>query len=138
MRLLLTALLALATTAQADRSQAEECLRNRIWEGYEQGWAVRTATSAKLGEGERRVYVVTLQADAQYRLLACADAGATDVDLVVHDVDGNVVAQDEDEGRQPTLDFKPKSTGTYYVAVYASAVAQPGVGADVGMAVTYK
>ncbi|MCB9746073.1 MAG: PPC domain-containing protein [Alphaproteobacteria bacterium] len=138
MRLMLIALIALASVASADRSEAEECLRNRIWEGYEQGWAVRTATSTKLGVGEYRVYSVTLQAGAAYRLLACADAGATDVDIVLHDVDGNVLAQDDSTDRQPTVDYTPRSTGTYYVAVHAAAVAQEGAKAGVGMAVTYK
>ena len=34
--------------ALADEEEADTCLRTKIWSGYNEGWAVRTATSASL------------------------------------------------------------------------------------------
>ena len=46
----LTALLAASPVALADEAEAESCLRTKIWDGYNEGWAVRTATSATLAK----------------------------------------------------------------------------------------
>ncbi|MCB9766407.1 MAG: PPC domain-containing protein [Alphaproteobacteria bacterium] len=139
--LLLGALLlggALVRPAQADEAEAESCLRNKIWEGYKEGWSVRTATAATLGQGEYRVYVVTLQADTEYRILSCADGTAVNVDLVIHDADGNVLASEDATDRQPIVEYKPIATDTYYVAVHARSLKDPNGRAGVGMAVTFR
>ncbi|HJN73782.1 MAG TPA: hypothetical protein QGF58_07620 [Myxococcota bacterium] len=126
-------------TAMADEADAESCLRTKIWDGYEAGWAVRTATSATLAQGEYRIYLVTLYAGNEYKILACADGAAKNVDLVLHDADGNVVQQDETSDRQPALTFKPQTTDTFFVAVHATELAEgKGEKSGVGMAVTYR
>ncbi|MFT5679670.1 MAG: hypothetical protein ACI8RZ_000574, partial [Myxococcota bacterium] len=61
-------LLAGISTAEADEKQADSCLRTKIWDGYSEGWAVRTATTASLGQGDHRVYLVTLYAGNEYKL----------------------------------------------------------------------
>ena len=127
-----------AGVAIADESEADSCLRQKIWDGYNDGWAVRTATSATLKQGEYRIYLVTLYAGNEYKVLSCADAQAKNVDLVLHDSDGNVVVQDEGEGREPTLSYKPTTTDTYYVAVHATSLTETTAKSGVGMAVTYK
>lgn len=128
-----------APAAQADEAEAESCLRTKIWDGYEAGWAVRTATSATLAQGEYRIYLVTLYAGNDYQILACADAAGKNVDLVLHDADGNVVQQDETSDRQPALTYTPATTDTYFVAVHATELADgKGEKSGVGMAVTYK
>ena len=70
MRILRTLLPALALSvsppALADQKEADTCLRTKIWSGYDDGWAVRTATSADLGEGKHRIYLVTLYAGHEY------------------------------------------------------------------------
>ena len=88
----LLALLSLGQTAQADEKEADTCLRTKIWSGYNEGWAVRTATSASLEGGEHRIYLVTLYAGNEYKLQVCADSNVLDVDLVLHDADGNEIA----------------------------------------------
>ena len=127
-----------AGVAIADESEADSCLRQKIWDGYNDGWAVRTATSATLKQGEYRIYLVTLYAGNEYKVLSCADGQAKNVDLVLHDSDGNVVVQDEGEGREPTLSYKPTTTDTYYVAVHATSPTETTAKSGVGMAVTYK
>ncbi len=124
--------------ATAGEREAESCLRARIWDGYNEDWAVRTATATTLAKEEYRIYLVTLYAGNEYKVLACADDKATNIDLVLHDADGNVLKQDASENRQPDLLFKPEATSTYFVVVHASALAKEGGKTGVGMAVTYR
>ena len=49
LRLLLAGLLLWALPSLANEKEAETCIRTRIWDGYAEGWAVRTATRATLG-----------------------------------------------------------------------------------------
>lgn len=128
----------LAVPSLANEREAETCIRTRIWDGYAQGWAVRTATRATLGEGEYRVYVLNLFAGTEYRFQACGDKSAADLDLVLHDSTGAEVARDRDDGREPELSYKPTKTDAYYVAVYAAKVDKPGARAGVAMAATYR
>lgn len=124
-----------------DRSrekEADTCIRTKIWSGYDQGWAVRNATSAKLGGGEHRVYVITLEAGLEYKLLACGDKGIGDLDLVLHDVNGKEVARDSSNDREPSVSYTSATTQSYYLAVYAARM-NPGVTTGgVATAVTYK
>ena len=135
--LLALTLLAGIGTAEADEKQADSCLRTKIWDGYSDGWAVRTATTASLAKGEHRVYLVTLYAGNEYRLQVCGDDSATDIDLVIHDAEGVELARDQTDDREPIVTYKPANTETYYVVMYAGEVAE-GQKAGVAMAVTYK
>tara|TARA_B100000575_G_scaffold249341_2_gene215670 strand:+ start:246 stop:668 length:423 start_codon:yes stop_codon:yes gene_type:complete len=124
--------------ATADEEEADTCLRTKIWEGYNEGWAVRTATSATLEEGGHRIYVVTMYAGNEYRLQVCGDANANNLDIVLHDANGTELMRDESADREPLVNFKPSSTDTYYIAVYAGSLAKGQDKAGVAMAVTYK
>jgi len=139
MRILpLMALLFVSGLAVADEEEADTCLRTKIWEGYNDGWAVRTATSATLAEGDHRIYLVTMYAGNEYRLQVCGDANANDLDLVLHDANGTELMRDESDDREPLINFKPASTDTYYIAVYAGSLAKGQTKSGVAMAVTYK
>ena len=118
----LTLLLSVSGPAVADEEEADTCLRTKIWEGYNEGWAVRTATSATLAEGDHRIYLVTMYAGNEYRLQVCGDANANDLDLVLHDANGTELMRDESDDREPLINFKPSSTDTYYIAVYAGSL----------------
>ena len=124
--------------AMADEDYAETLLRQKIWDGYNEGWAVRTATTAELNQEEYRIYLVTLYAGNQYRILGVGDKDVTNLDLVLHDSDGNTVRYDETSDPQPELQFAPDSTATYFVVVHARSLKEAGGKAGVGMAVTYK
>jgi hypothetical protein len=134
----LIGLLTLGGVAIADEEEADTCLRTKIWEGYNEGWAVRTATSVMLAEGDHRIYVVTMYAGNEYRLQVCGDANANNLDIVLHDANGTELMRDESDDREPLVNFKPSSTDTYYIAVYAGALAKGQDKAGVAMAVTYK
>ena len=133
----LLALLLAGGVAAADEKEADSCLRDKIWDGYSEGWAVRTATSATLQQGDHRVYLVTLYAGNEYKLQACGDASAGDIDLILHDTEGNPVARDETNDREPVILYKPALTETYYVVMHAINVTE-GQSSGMAMAVTYR
>ena len=122
--------------AQADEKEANSCLQSKIWSGYSEGWAVRTATTTTLKEAEHRVYLVTLYAGNEYKFQVCADDSAENMDIILHDVDGNEVLRDETSDREPVLSYKPAETQTYYVAVFASNLKEAEAG--IALAVTYR
>ena len=127
-----------APLAHADEAEADTCLRTKIWAGYNDGWAVRTATTTKLGEGEHRIYLVTLYAGNEYQLQVCGDNQVTDADIVLHDANGQELARDETDDREPLVSYKPEGTDTYYVAVYAAQLNEGASDAGVALAVTYR
>jgi len=134
----LPAMAALPTAADAGEKEAKACLNTKIWDGYNDGWAVRTAVDATLEKGEHRVYLVTLYAGNEYSLQACGDGDAGDIDLVLHDKEGKEVARDKSDDREPKVSFTPPRTDTYYVALYAASLSGEADKAGVAMAVTYK
>jgi hypothetical protein len=136
--LAVAALLSLSTTAMADEKEADTCLRTKIWAGYDDGWAVRTATTTTLAATEHRIYLVTLYAGNEYEIKVCGDKSAADLDLVLHDADGKELQRDKSDDREPMLAYKPEKTATYYVAVYAAELEPSAKDAGVALAVTYK
>jgi type 1 fimbria pilin len=131
-------LLAALSPAMADEAAAESCLKTKIWEGYNSGWAVRTATNATLGQGEHRVYLVTLYAGTEYKIMVCGDNVLTNADIVLYDSLGNELMKDTQDDREPVLTYKASATDTFYIAVHATRTADPAAKAGVATAVTYK
>ena len=74
--------------AVAGEEEADACLYTKVNAGYGEGWAVRSASTATLGAGDNRIFVVTLFAGNEYRLQACGDNNVVDLDLVLHDANG--------------------------------------------------
>jgi hypothetical protein len=134
----LSVLWGVINTANADEKAAEDCLKDKIWNGYSDGWAVRTATTTSLKQEEHRVYLVTLYAGNEYKIQVCADKVANNIDLILHDLDGNEILRDEVTDREPIITYKPSETQTYYIAVYAADVQGEGASAGVALAVTYR
>lgn len=133
-------LLALLATgpASADEKEADTCLRTKIWSQYDEGYAVRTATTTRLENGAHRVYLVTLYQGNEYRLYACGDGAVSDLDLILVDSTGKEVARDKTDDREPMVTFKPASTETFYVVVHAAQLQANARAGGVAMAVTYK
>jgi hypothetical protein len=125
-------------TAMADEKEADDCLRQKIWAGYDDGWAVRTATTTSLAQDDHRVYLVTLYAGNEYKFQVCADKHSTNVDLVLHDADGKEIKREHEKDREPILTFKPTETQTFYVAVYAAEISENVEASGVALAVTYR
>lgn len=135
---MLSLLLAFVFSAAADEASAEACLKTKIWEGYNTGWAVRTATATTLGEGEHRIYLVTLYAGNEYKILACGDQDFTNADIVLYDSLGNEVLRDTKSDREPVLSYKATATDTFYIAVHATKLMVADKKAGIATAVTYK
>lgn len=132
------ALLALPLIATADEAAADDCLRAKIWAGYSEGWRLRTATRTTLGEGEHRVYVVTLYQGNEYKLMGCGDSNVANIDIVLYDSKGNKLVADTSADREPVVTYTAPSTDSYYVAVHASKLNVPGQKGGVATAVTHK
>lgn len=138
-KLMIGSLLALPLVAVAgDELAAETCLRTKVWDGYAEGWGIRTMTATSLKNGATRNYLVTLYKGNEYQIRSCGDAQVKNLDLYLYDLNGNVVKRDESADREPTLLYKPDETATYYIVVHARELADPNQDAGVAMAVTYK
>ena len=141
MKILALSLIAglLSTGAQASENDAETCLRAKVWEGYADGWGIRTLTTATLQRGATKNYLVTLYKGNEYQIRSCADTATQDLDLLLYDINGSLVMRDEnDDGREPSLTFTPEATATYYIVVHAQTLADGQSEAGAAMAVTYK
>ena len=49
--LIMASLLVSRARAQAHEKAAETCLRTKVWDGYAEGWGIRTMTSTMLDSG---------------------------------------------------------------------------------------
>lgn len=127
-----------APGALADDKDAETCIRTKIWDGYADGWAVRSATKALLRTGEYRVYVLTMYKGTEYRFQACGDKATGNVDLMLHNAKGEEIRRDKGDGREPELSFRPAATDTYYIVVFLSSQSDTSQRAGVALATTYR
>ena len=57
-----------------------------------------------------------------YKFQVVGDKNAGDIDLVLHDSDGNEIKRDQSVDREPQFTYTPTNTKTYYVAVHAAVV----------------
>jgi hypothetical protein len=81
---------------------------------------------------------VTLYAVNTYKMLACGDTDVANIDLVLYDAKGNKVLSDPSTDREPVIEYTPKSTDTFYVAVHASKLNTAGTKGGIATALTYK
>jgi hypothetical protein len=128
----------LTPPAVADEAEASSCLRTKVWDGYGDGWAIRTMTSAELTSGKTRSYLVSLYADNEYRIATCGDANIKNLDVLLYDTKGNIVQRDDTVDREPSLEFTPPATGTYYVVLYLREPVEGATKAGAAMAVVYR
>lgn len=131
-------MLLFAGLAHADPTDSESCLRTKIWQGYDEGWAVRTVANANVADAGHRVYMVTLYQGNTYKILACGDKFASNVDLVLYDKTGTAVQRDQSPDREPAISFSPTATDTFYIAVFNTTPREPGKAVDIATAVTFK
>jgi hypothetical protein len=125
------------SSAVADQRAAEDCILAKVWDGYADGYGVRSVTSAELDVGETKTYAITLYAGNEYRLRTCGDRGATDIDLALYDAHGTLLLTDRnDESRQPELSFVPKRTQAFNLVVRLADARRDTAG--VALAVSYR
>lgn len=134
----LLAALSLTSPALADESEAESCLRTKVWDGYSDGWGIRSMSSTELAAGKTKNFLVTLYKGNAYRIATCGDANVKNLDVLLYDSAGNVIARDNTTNREPVLEFTPEDTGTYYVVVYLRELEPKAPQGGAAMAVVYR
>ena len=130
--------LGITTTAIAGTDEAESCLRTKVWDGYAEGWGIRTMTSTALAAGKTRNYLVTFYKGNEYQIEVCGDKDVGNVDVLLYDTNGRVVERDSTDGREPKVSFKPPETGTYYIVLYMRDLDGDKDEAGIAMAVVYR
>ncbi|TVQ94418.1 MAG: hypothetical protein EA397_01745 [Deltaproteobacteria bacterium] len=130
--------LALTSPAHADEAKAETCLRTKVWDGYADGWAIRTMTSTTLEAGKTKSYLVTLYPGKEYFIQTCGAPGIAELDVLLYDTEGKVVQRGTSAGREPTLTLSSDKMASYYVVLHARAMAADTKSAGVALAVTYR
>ena len=132
------ALLTLPQIAAADENEAEACLRTKVWDGYADGWAIRTMTKETLKNGATESYLVTLYKGNEYQIQACGDSASNNLDLLLYDLNGKVIQKGKTKDQQPILSIKPEKTATYYVVVHARSLNAGEDKTGFSVAVTYR
>jgi len=127
-----------ASPAFADEAEAEACVRQKVWDGYSEGWSIRTLTSSTLATGSTQNYLVTLYKGNEYQVQTCSGAGAKNIDILLYDLNGQIKARDDAEGPDPVLTYKPDATATYYIVAYARELNAGTDKVPVAVALTYR
>lgn len=130
--------LVLTSGAGASETEAETCLRTKVWDGYSDGWGIRTMTSADLEAGKTKNFLVTLYKGNEYRIATCGDQHVTNLDVLLYDTQGNVITRDTTTDREPVLEYTPQETGTYYIVVYLRELDGKKPQGGTAMAVVYR
>jgi len=111
--LLLTAL----PVGADDEVEVGSCLRLQALEKAPEGQRRVSSDIQTLLLMKEAVYSFTLFAGNTYGLHTCAGANVADVDIHLYDQDGKLVEAQTEVDRQPSIQFKPERTGTYYLVV---------------------
>lgn len=136
-----------SSDSRADEKKAEACIRAKVWEGYEDGWGMRDASTTTLQEGKVKSFRVHLFAGNEYQVRACADERAANVTLAIYDLEngqtdsaGNPVPlqQDGTFDREPGITFRAERSTTYHVVVKIADYAEGQNEASVSLAVLYR
>ncbi|MBT3220401.1 MAG: hypothetical protein HN348_15045 [Proteobacteria bacterium] len=138
MKLVASILFLLMSTANADRWEAETCLRAKVWDGYAEGYGVRSITSTDLIGNESRQYAVTLYGGTEYRFNTCGDKWISDLDLMLFDQDRVLIQRDETQDREPEIIFVPDKTRVYYLMLQIRKLKHKTDQAAVALSVSYQ
>jgi hypothetical protein len=83
--------------------------------GYQGG--LRSEDSDVLAPGESKRYDLVLNRGVRYAFFAAGDQNIRDLDIYIYDLDGNLLASDEDTDETPITQFAPAWTGLFRVYV---------------------
>lgn len=71
----------------------------------------------RMDEGETEYFDLVLDAGYSYGIIAVCDSDCSDIDLYLHDPNGNEVASDTSTDDFPILDFTPYARGNFSIGV---------------------
>jgi hypothetical protein len=80
-------------------------------------YRVRNFVMGKLADDDSDYWTFRLERDTDYTILGVCDSDCTDVDIIVTDEDGNEIIRDTLVDDHPTVQFRPRFSGTYEVEV---------------------
>jgi hypothetical protein len=120
-----------------DETVARDCLQTRVDSLYKEGWAMRSLSTNNLTGGELQTYPLTMLA-GKYKILACTDQHAADIQLQIVDRSGGVLEKETEMSREASLLMIAKETQSVFIT--ASGVDPQGEAARVGisLAVLYR
>lgn len=72
---------------------------------------------SELNQGDSRTHRFTLNRNTSYRIYGDCDEDCSDMDFVLYDENGNVVADDELDDSVPIVDVRPRRTARYALKV---------------------
>jgi hypothetical protein len=83
--------------------------------GYQGG--LRSQDADVVGEGQWKRYDLVLNRGVRYAFFAAGDQSIADLDIYIYDLDGNLLAHDDDEDDTPIAVLAPRWTGLFQVYV---------------------
>jgi hypothetical protein len=95
----------------------DTCLRLLAEEALPQGKRSVSRQIRVVGLDREAVYAVTLFSGNSYEFATCSAKHITDLDLVLYDQEGKLVAAHTEIDRGPVLSHKPAITGTHYLVL---------------------
>jgi hypothetical protein len=82
------------------------------------GWVIRDGAIDELGQGESKVYPVTLYYGNTYKIVAAGDEDAADVDIgVYYGPEGKFLVKDDDDSNVAVVTVTPAYTDQFYIKV---------------------
>jgi YD repeat-containing protein len=127
---LAAAMALLSSPGCAAPDACEDCVDGCIYpmfrEAQQAGWRMGTTRDFDLAAGASQGVSLIVVPGATYRLLACGDEAFRDLEIVVHDRAGRLVARDGRPGRAAALDYDGAAgniTASLWAADLADAAA---------------
>ncbi len=117
----------------AGEAAAQACVNTKVWDGYDDGWRVRTVQARMLDAGDKATWTMTLVSGNTYRFFGCSEASVRRLDLVLYGQEGAAKASDMDGDRQPYVDFTPDLTQTVHAVLLAPDLDDGKAGVALGV-----
>ena len=83
--------------------------------GYQGG--LRSQDADVISEGQFKRYDLVLNRGVRYAFFAAGDENIGDLDIYIYDLDGNLLAHDDDDDDTPVAVIAPRWTGLFQVYV---------------------
>ncbi len=117
---LLAAGLFLGASAQYAAAQSyAQTVWSQLQRGYEHvnqnDYKLKNYILGRLDDSETDSWSFFLSAGTQYMVIGACDEDCTDIDIVVKDEDGDVVAQDFADDDVPIVRFTPSASGRFTI-----------------------
>ena len=105
----------LLSEPHAGYAEGKSCVNTQVADSYLDGWRLRTAGAFEIEEADTRYYLVTLASTIEYRVVACSDDMAEQIQIVIYNDSGRVLEATEPDGRGAAMTFRPPKSGSYFV-----------------------